>query len=181
VPQVKSIEGAYNAFGYPDFGWEYVAYNFKDTTGDFNHIIAQLYIRQADRAPAGRDGIIHAFFNGAGGTAYGPLPVIPVSPFTPSNAKSDPYAFSVTDATTLLKNHGLDRQRGRHRRVQERGHRDDPVRRRHSGRHQAPVPAGVQHLAGHHQRAGHRPRLAGEEGRDHDQPVVRQLQPHDRH
>jgi peptide/nickel transport system substrate-binding protein len=106
VPQVKSIEGAYNAFGYPDFGWSYVAYNFKDTTGDFNHLIAQLYIRQAIAHLQDENGIIHAFFNGAGGTAYGPLPVIPVSPFTPANAKSAPYAFSVTDATTLLKNHG---------------------------------------------------------------------------
>jgi len=107
VPQVKSVEaGGYNAFGYPDFGWEYVAYNFKDTTGDFNHIIAQLYIRQALAHLQDENGIIHAFFNGAGGTAYGPLPVIPVSPFTPSNAKSAPYAFSVTDAVSLLKAHG---------------------------------------------------------------------------
>jgi peptide/nickel transport system substrate-binding protein len=105
VPQIKSVSG-YNAFGYPDFGWSYVAYNFKDTTGDFNHLIAQLYIRQAIAHLQDENGIIHAFFNGAGGTAYGPLPVIPVSPFTPSNAKSAPYAFSVTDATTLLKNHG---------------------------------------------------------------------------
>jgi peptide/nickel transport system substrate-binding protein len=106
VPQVKSIQGSYNVFGYPDFGWEYVAYNFKDTTGDFNNIIHQLYIRQALAHLQDQNGIIHAFFNGAGGEAYGPVPTIPVSPFTPPNAKSAPYAFSVSDATQLLKAHG---------------------------------------------------------------------------
>jgi peptide/nickel transport system substrate-binding protein len=107
VPQIKSVEsGGYNAFGYPDFGWEYVAYNFKDTTGDFNNIIAQLYIRQAIAHLQDENGVIHAFFNGAGGTAYGPLPVIPVSPFTPANAKTAPYPFSVSAAVALLKGHG---------------------------------------------------------------------------
>ena len=107
VPQIKSVESnGYNAFGYPDFGWEYVAYNFKDTTGDFNNIIAQLYIRQAIAHLQDENGIIHAFFNGAGGTAYGPLPVIPVSPFTPANAKTAPYPFSVSAAVALLKGHG---------------------------------------------------------------------------
>jgi peptide/nickel transport system substrate-binding protein len=106
VPQIKSIQGSYNVFGYPDFGWEYVAYNFKDTTGDFNNIIHQLYIRQALAHLQDQNGIIHAFFNGAGGEAYGPVPTIPVSPFTPPNAKSAPYAFSVSDATQLLKAHG---------------------------------------------------------------------------
>jgi peptide/nickel transport system substrate-binding protein len=107
VPQIKSVEsGGYNAFGYPDFGWEYVAYNFKDTTGDFNNIIGQLYIRQALAHLQDENGIIHAFFNGAGGAAYGPLPEIPVSPFTPSNAKTDPYSFSVSAAVSLLKAHG---------------------------------------------------------------------------
>jgi peptide/nickel transport system substrate-binding protein len=106
VPQVKSIESSYNVFGYPDFGWEYVAYNFKDTTGDFDHIIGQLYIRQALAHLQDQNGIIHAFFNGAGGEAYGPVPTIPVSPFTPPNAKSAPYAFSVNSAISLLKAHG---------------------------------------------------------------------------
>ena len=107
VPQIKSVEaGGYHAFGYPDFGWSYMAYNFKDTTGDFNHIIGQLYIRQAIAHLEDEAGIVHAFFNGAGGLAYGPVPSIPVSPFTPANAKTDPYPFSVSDAISLLKSHG---------------------------------------------------------------------------
>jgi peptide/nickel transport system substrate-binding protein len=106
VPQIKSIASTYNAFGYPDFGWNYMAYNFKDTTGDFNHIIGQLYIRQAIAHLEDEAGIVHAFFNNAGGLAYGPVPSIPVSPFTPANAKTDPYPFSISDAISLLKSHG---------------------------------------------------------------------------
>jgi peptide/nickel transport system substrate-binding protein len=106
VPQIKSISSTYNAFGYPDFGWSYMDYNFKDTTGDFNHIIGQLYIRQAIAHLEDEAGIVKAFFNGAGGLAYGPVPSIPVSPFTPANAKTALYPFSVSAAISLLKSHG---------------------------------------------------------------------------
>ena len=70
VPQVGAVKSAgYNVFGYPDFGWEYLVYNFKDTTGDFNNIIKQLYIRQALAHLENEAGYINAFFHGAGGQA----------------------------------------------------------------------------------------------------------------
>jgi peptide/nickel transport system substrate-binding protein len=47
VPQSQSLTSTYNEFGYSGFGWNYITYNFKDTTGDFNNIIDKLYIRQA--------------------------------------------------------------------------------------------------------------------------------------
>jgi len=106
LPQISSIESTYNVFGYPDFGWSYVAYNFKDKTGDFNNIIAQLYIRQAIAHLEDQAGYIKAFFHGAGGQAYGPVPSIPASPYTPANAMVNPFPFSVTDAVNLLKAHG---------------------------------------------------------------------------
>ncbi len=96
----------YDVFGYPDFGWNYAAYNFKDTAGDFNNIIKQLYIRQALAHLEDEAGYIKAFYFGAGGQAYGPVPSIPQSPYTPSDAMTNPYPFSVSSATTLLKNHG---------------------------------------------------------------------------
>jgi len=106
LPQVKSIESSYNVFGYPDFGFEYVAYNFKDTTGNFNNIIKQLYIRQAFAHLEDENGYIKAFFHGAGGPGFGPVPSIPASAYTPSNATTDPYPFSVSAAVKLLKAHG---------------------------------------------------------------------------
>ena len=58
-----------------------MAYNFKDTTGDFNNIVAQLYFRQAMQHLEDQAGQIKAFFNGAGDPAYGPIPPFPQSPF----------------------------------------------------------------------------------------------------
>lgn len=107
VPQTPEVEaGGYNVFGYPTFGFDYVAYNFKDKTGDFDNIISQLYIRQAMAHLEDEQGYIDAFFHGAGGQAYGPVPTIPKSPFTPADATTNPYPFSVSDAVSLLKSHG---------------------------------------------------------------------------
>jgi peptide/nickel transport system substrate-binding protein len=106
LPQMGQVESKYNVFGYPDFGWSYVTYNFKDTTGDFNNIIKQLYFRQVMAHLEDQKGYISAFFHGAGGEAYGPVPAIPVSPFAPTNALTNPYPFSVSSATSLLKAHG---------------------------------------------------------------------------
>jgi peptide/nickel transport system substrate-binding protein len=104
--QLAGLKSTWNEYAYPDFGWTYAAYNFKDTTGDFNNIIKQLYIRQAIAHLENEPGYIKAFFNGVGGQAYGPVPSIPKSPYTPSNALTDPYPYSVSAASKLLSSHG---------------------------------------------------------------------------
>ena len=104
--QLKGLSSTWNEYGYPDFGWTYAQYNFKDTTGDFNNIIKQLYVRQAIAHLENEPGYIKAFFNGAGGQAYGPVPSIPKSPFTPTNALTNPYPYSISAAANLLKSHG---------------------------------------------------------------------------
>jgi peptide/nickel transport system substrate-binding protein len=109
LPEMGAIEAGSSgdhAFGYPTFGWDYVAYNFKDTTGDFNNIIGELYIRQALAHLQDGQGYIRAFMGGAGGNAYGPVPSLPASQYTPADGTTNPYPFSVGDATTLLKDHG---------------------------------------------------------------------------
>jgi peptide/nickel transport system substrate-binding protein len=107
VTQVGAVKASgYNAFGYPGFGFNYVAFNFLDTTGHFNAIIAQLYMRQAIAHLEDEAGYIRAFFGGAGGPAYGPVPALPASPYAPADATADPYPFSVPAAISLLKNHG---------------------------------------------------------------------------
>ena len=93
-------------FGYPDWGFDYVNYNFADKTGDFNNIINQLYVRQALAHLEDEEGYVKAFFHGAGGLAYGPVPAVPVSPYSPANAVKNPYPFSVSAAANLLKSHG---------------------------------------------------------------------------
>ena len=106
LPQVASVKSKYNVFGYPGFGFNYVTFNFKDKTGDFNNIIKQLYVRQAVAHLEDEAGYIKAFFHGAGGQGYGPIPAVPPSPWTPASATKNPYPFSVTAAINLLKSHG---------------------------------------------------------------------------
>jgi peptide/nickel transport system substrate-binding protein len=107
VPQLARVKAVgYHVFGYPDWGNTFVNYNFADKTGDFNNIINQLYIRQALAHLEDEAGYVNAFFHGAGGLAYGPVPAVPVSPYSPANALNNPYPFSITAAGNLLKSHG---------------------------------------------------------------------------
>jgi peptide/nickel transport system substrate-binding protein len=107
LPEVGVVKAdGYNVFGYPTFGFNYVIYNFRDTTGHFNSIIAQLYVRQAIAHLEDQAGYIKAIFGGAGGPAYGPIPALPASPYAPADAVTDPYPFSIPAAVSLLKSHG---------------------------------------------------------------------------
>jgi peptide/nickel transport system substrate-binding protein len=107
VPQLKSLPRiGYNYFGMPDFGMNFTNYNFKDTTGHFDKVIAQPYIRQALAHLEDEQGWINAFMHGAGDPSYGPIPTYPRSPYLPSNAATDPYPFNVSQAVSLLKSHG---------------------------------------------------------------------------
>ena len=107
VPQLNAVKRAgYHVFGYPDWGFTFVNYNFADKTGDFNNIIRQLYVRQALAHLENEPGYVKAFFHGAGGLAYGPIPSAPVSPYSPENAVKNPFPYSVSAAGSLLKSHG---------------------------------------------------------------------------
>jgi peptide/nickel transport system substrate-binding protein len=106
IPQIPSISGSYNDFGYPSFGFNYVVYNFKDKTSNFNNIISQLYMRKVIASLQDEQGIIKAFFHGAAGPSYGPVPSVPATPFTPADALTDPSPFSVPNAISTLKAHG---------------------------------------------------------------------------
>ncbi len=107
VPQIPQVvRSGYEYFGMPDFGLTFAAYNFKDTTGDFDKVIGQLYMRQALAHLVDQQGWINAYMHGAGAPAYGPIPAYPASPYLPSNAATNPYAFDVSTAVNLLKTHG---------------------------------------------------------------------------
>jgi len=106
VPEAKTVASQYNEWGYPGAGWQGIILNYKDTTGNFGSIISQLYIRQALQHLIDQNGIIKAYMHGAGSTGYGPDGQYPTSPFTPADAKSDPYPYSVSTAVSLLKAHG---------------------------------------------------------------------------
>jgi len=104
IPSLKST--GYDYYGLPAWGDYFAAYNFKDTTGDFNNIANQLYFRQAMAHLEDQEGWIKAFMDGAGAPAYGPIPAYPVSPYLPTDAATNPYPFNVAAAVALLKAHG---------------------------------------------------------------------------
>jgi peptide/nickel transport system substrate-binding protein len=107
VPQLNAVKAAgYHVFGYPLWGFADATYNFADKSGDFNNIINQLYIRQALAHLENEAGYIKAFFHGAGGLAFGPIPSVPTSPYAPADALANPYPYSVAAAASLLKSHG---------------------------------------------------------------------------
>jgi peptide/nickel transport system substrate-binding protein len=112
VPTLK--KDGYSVWGYPDLGFEYIVYNFKDPTGDFDKIISQLYIRQALAHLQDEPALIKSKggFDGAAGAAFASVPAIPDTPFTPNNATSNPYPYSIKKAAKLLKSHGWDVKSG---------------------------------------------------------------------
>ena len=104
IPSLKST--GYQYYGLPAWGDYFAAYNFKDTTGDFNNIANQLYFRQAMQHLEDQPGQIKAFLNGDGDVLGGPIGAYPQSPFLPPNGKTTLYPFSISTATSLLKSNG---------------------------------------------------------------------------
>jgi peptide/nickel transport system substrate-binding protein len=107
APQLSSLKGlGYAYYGLPAFGDYFVAYNFSDKTGDFNNIVAQLYFRQAMQHLEDQPGQIKAYLNGAASPGYGPISVYPKDPYLPASAAANPYPFSISQATSILKANG---------------------------------------------------------------------------
>jgi peptide/nickel transport system substrate-binding protein len=96
----------YAVFGYPNIGTFGFIINFKNTTGHYNSVISQLYVRQALAHLIDQPAYITGIFHGAAAPAYGPLPTLPKTPFTPADADVDPYPYSVSAASKLLRSHG---------------------------------------------------------------------------
>jgi peptide/nickel transport system substrate-binding protein len=115
LPQVSKLKAqGYTVWGYPDYSFSYMAYNFKDTTGNFDKIIGQLYVRQALAMLQNEKQIVQSrgAFDGAAGEAYGPVPAIPAGPFAPKNALNNPFPYNPQKAATILKDHGWNVQPG---------------------------------------------------------------------
>ena len=104
LPQVSRIKDKYNVFGYPISGYNYMLPNFKNTTGHWNKVIAQLYIRQVFAHLTDQPGMVRGLLGGAGAPTYSTIPV--GNPYAPDNAKTAPYPYSPDTAAALLTSHG---------------------------------------------------------------------------
>jgi peptide/nickel transport system substrate-binding protein len=105
-------DAGYSVFGYPNIGTFGFMLNFKDKTGHYNSIIAQLYVRQALSHLINQKAYITGILHGAAAPAYGPLPTLPRTPFTPADAGTNPYPYSISAAKQLLTSHGWKVVRG---------------------------------------------------------------------
>jgi len=102
-PQIPNLKKkGYNVFGFPNFGWDYMPINFLNTTNHWNMVVAQLYVRQALAHLVDLAGYIKGVYHGYAAVADGPVPSVPISPFTPANATNPPYPFSISAAKALL-------------------------------------------------------------------------------
>jgi peptide/nickel transport system substrate-binding protein len=107
APELPSLKAAgYNYFGLPAWGDYFVAYNYKDTTGDFNNVVAQLYFRQAMQHLEDQQGQTKAYLDGDASPGYTVISVYPVNPYLPASLDKNPYPFSISDAISILKAHG---------------------------------------------------------------------------
>jgi peptide/nickel transport system substrate-binding protein len=105
--QVGELRNAgYRVYGYPNIGSFGAIFNFKDKTGHFNSIISQLYVRQALAHLEDQPAYISGILKGAASAAYGPLPSVPKTPYTPADASQAPYPYSPSAAASLLRAHG---------------------------------------------------------------------------
>ena len=106
VPRLRA--SGFSVFGGPSFGWLGGVINFKNTTGHFDKIIRQLYVRQALAHLIDQPAYVKTMFNGAAAVNHGPVPRLPVNPYTPANnmSVSGPYPFDPPAAAALLRAHG---------------------------------------------------------------------------
>lgn len=96
----------YSVYGLPDFGWAGDVWNFEDKTNHYNDIISQLYFRQVMAMLVDEPAIVAGIYHGAAGLAYGPVPSVPKTSYTPSNSVTAPYPYDPAKAVATLKAHG---------------------------------------------------------------------------
>lgn len=102
-------EGTLRAKGYriatwPIWGIAYAMYNFTNPTA--GALFKQLYFRQALQHLVNQPEYIKDFWAGTAIPTYGPVPLSPTTPYLTHYEASNPYPYSLADATRLLVNHG---------------------------------------------------------------------------
>lgn len=104
---VKTLESeGYTVYGYPNLGYYGAIFNFKDETNHFGKIISQEYFRHALSQLQNQPAYVKGIYKEAAVPAYGPVPSVPPTPYTPAVATKTPYPFNPKAAVEALKKHG---------------------------------------------------------------------------
>ncbi len=92
----------------PNWGIAYALYNFTSTGdgGEAGKIIRQLYFRQAMQELVDQPLFVQRLMKGYGVPTYGPVPILPRSPFATAYERRNPYPYNPRRAMALLRAHG---------------------------------------------------------------------------
>jgi peptide/nickel transport system substrate-binding protein len=108
LPSTNPLGSAYDLSAAYSFGIQYFLINFNNPT--LGPAYKQLYVRQAIQELIDQEGMIKSVDRGYGYPTSGGVPTQPVSQWVPSvqnqNGGQGPYAFSITNAMSLLTSHG---------------------------------------------------------------------------
>jgi peptide/nickel transport system substrate-binding protein len=106
IPQLKSVEAeGYNATNFTTFSFSYFPLNEWAPNG-LGPVFRQLYFRQAFQHLVDAQGWLEKIADGYAAPTYGPVPLEPPNSFADKYEQSPVYAFSVSDAASILKAHG---------------------------------------------------------------------------
>jgi peptide/nickel transport system substrate-binding protein len=94
----------YNLVPWENLGVDYAIYNL--TSPKVGTILSQLYVRQAIQHTENQPEIVSDIFHGYGFPTYGPIPLQPTNNLVSPFERTNPYPFSISDATSLLSSHG---------------------------------------------------------------------------
>jgi peptide/nickel transport system substrate-binding protein len=103
--QTSRVTGdGYKIQPWATWGITYIPLNF--ASPEVGPILKQLYVRQAMQRLINQAGYIGSFLQGYGNPTYGPVPLVPRSPFVSSAEKLNPYPYDPPKAVALLRQHG---------------------------------------------------------------------------
>jgi peptide/nickel transport system substrate-binding protein len=107
-PNNPRLAANFNLSPWVLFGFNYAVLKFDSNGagGVDSKIFNQLYFRQAMQHLVDQPLIIQKLLKGYGVPTYGPVPVIPKNSDVDSFEQSNPYPYSVSDASKLLSGHG---------------------------------------------------------------------------
>jgi peptide/nickel transport system substrate-binding protein len=103
--EISRVESdGYTVQPWPAWGITYLSLNYGSP--QVGSIFKQLYVRQAMQHLINQAGYISQFLQGYGNPTYGPVPLVPKSPFLTAAQQKNPYSYDPAAATALLKSHG---------------------------------------------------------------------------
>lgn len=103
LPQKSTMSSlGYNLAPWPDWNYNFIGLNFDNPTA--GPVFKQLYVRQALQRLMDQETMVKYAYGGYAWPIYGPVPPVPSNSYNVIH--NNPYPYSVSAATSLLRKHG---------------------------------------------------------------------------